>query len=91
MTQVLPKVIPINELKNTAQISKTCRESAVPIVITKNGYGEMVLMSVELYEQTIAKLQSALLINESLADVENGAEPIQAAAFFSDMRQKYGK
>ena len=91
MTQVLPKVIPINELKNTARISKTCKESPVPIVVTKNGYGEMVLMSVELYEQTIAKLQSALLINESLDDVENGAEPMPGATFFSDMRQKYAK
>lgn len=91
MTQALPKIIPINELKNTALISKTCKESTVPIVVTKNGYGEMVLMSVDLYEQTIAKLQSALLINDSLADIENGAEPIKGATFFSDMRQKYGK
>lgn len=91
MTQVLPKIIPINELKNTALISKTCKESTVPIVVTKNGYGEMVLMSIELYEQTIAKLQSALLINDSLADVEKGAKPIEGATFFSNMRQKYGK
>ena len=55
MMQSLPKVLPINELKNTAKITQTCKESKVPIVITKNGYGEMVLMSVELYEQTIAK------------------------------------
>jgi len=72
MTQLLPKVIPINELKNTAHISKTCKESDVPIVITKNGYGEMVLMSVELYEQTFAKMQSALLINESFDEVKTG-------------------
>lgn len=91
MTQTLPKIIPINELKNTAQIAKTCKESNVPIVITKNGYGEMVLMSVDVYEQTIAKLQSALLINESLQDVANGAQPIEGNAFFGEMRGKYGK
>ena len=50
MTQPLPKILPVNELKNTATIMKTCQESPVPIVITKNGYGEAVMMSVKLYE-----------------------------------------
>ena len=89
--QALPKIIPINEFKNTAQISQTCKESQVPIIITKNGYGEMVLMSLELYEQTIAKMQAALLINESLSDVEKGANLIDGEKFFSSMRKKYGK
>ena len=66
--QILPKVLPINELKNTANISKICKESNVPIIITKNGYSDMVLMSVELYEQTMAKLQVAIKINEALKD-----------------------
>lgn len=66
--QILPKIIPINELKNTANISKICKDSETPIVITKNGYSDMVLMSVELYEQTIAKLQAAFLLNEALND-----------------------
>ncbi len=91
MTQNLPKIMPINELKNTANISKTCKESNVPIVITKNGYGEMVLMSIELYEQTIAKLQAAILINQSLDEVECGAKPVTGTEFFSAMREKYGK
>lgn len=39
MTQALPKIVPVNELKNTANIMKTCQESDVPVVITKNGYG----------------------------------------------------
>ena len=80
--QALPKIIPINELKNTAQISQTCKESQVPIIITKNGYGEMVLMSLELYEQTIAKMQAALLINESLSDVERAQTLSTEKSFF---------
>lgn len=89
--QALPKILPINELKNTAQISQTCKESQVPIIITKNGYGEMVLMSIELYEQTIAKMQAALLINEALDEAEKGANLIDGDKFFAEMRQKYGK
>ena len=59
MTQPLPKILPVNELKNTAHIMKTCRESPVPIVITKNGYGAAVMMSVELYEEMFTKMQAA--------------------------------
>ena len=91
MTQPLPKILPVNELKNTANIMKTCQESPVPIVITKNGYGEAVMMSVKLYEEMFAKMQAATLINASLDDVEKGAAPVNGTDFFNQMRDKYGK
>ncbi len=89
--QALPKVIPINELKNTAQITQTCKESDVPIIITKNGYGEMVLMSIPLYEKTMAEAQAANLVNEALDEIDSGAEPMEGKAFFSSMKEKYEK
>lgn len=91
MTQPLPKILPVNELKNTASIMKTCQESPVPIVITKNGYGEAVMMSVKLYEEMFAKMQAGVLINASLDDIEKGAKPVDGTEFFSAMRVKYGK
>lgn len=89
--QSLPKVIPVNELKNTAQITQTCKESDVPIIITKNGYGEMVLMSVELYNRMFAEQASASLINEALDEIDNGAKPVDGARFFDTMRGRYRK
>ena len=91
MTQPLPKILPVNELKNTASIMKTCQESPVPIVITKNGYGEAVMMSVKLYEEMFTKMQAAALINASLDDIESGAKPVDGKDFFEAMRTKYGK
>ena len=91
MTQQLPKIIPVNELKNTANIMKTCQESQVPIVITRNGYGEAVMMSIKLYEEMFAKVQAATLINAGLDGIENGAEPMDGKDFFESMRAKYGK
>ena len=79
--QVLPKILPINELKNTSNISKICKESETPIVITKNGYSDMVLMSIELYEQTIAKMQAAILINEALNDPERKKEKVDLGSY----------
>ncbi len=91
MTQPLPKILPVNELKNTANIMKTCKESSVPIVITKNGYGEAVMMSVQLYEEMFAKMQEAALINAGLEEIERGAAPADGEEFFVRMRSKYGK
>ena len=92
MTQPLPKILPVNELKNTASIMKTCKESEVPIVITKNGYGEAVMMSVKLYEEMFAKMQAAMLINASLDEIENGEAVVENGVdFFARMKEKYGK
>ena len=84
--QTLPKILPINELKNTANISKLCKESLTPIIITKNGYSDMVLMSVELYEQTFAKLQTAILINEALNDPERNKNRTELDSFIKGFR-----
>lgn len=91
MTQPLPKILPVNELKNTANIMKTCKESGVPIVITKNGYGEAVMMSLKLYEEMFAKMQAAALINAGLDEIESGARPVSGEEFFNNMKAKYGK
>lgn len=91
MTQLLPKILPVNELKNTANIMKTCKESDVPIVITKNGYGEAVMMSLKLYEEMFAKMQAAALINAGLDEIEIGAKPVSGEEFFNNMKAKYGK
>ena len=91
MTQILPKILPVNELKNTAFIMKTCKESDVPIVITRNGYGEAVMMSVSLYEELFAKLHEALLINEALEEIDKGAKGVDGLKFLDELKTKYGR
>ncbi|MDE6240995.1 MAG: type II toxin-antitoxin system Phd/YefM family antitoxin [Anaeroplasmataceae bacterium] len=83
--KVLPKVLPINELKNTANISRLCKESNQPIIITKNGYSDMIMMSVQVYEELLIKLQVANKINESLKDIP----AIKSELFFFKMKSKY--
>ena len=41
----MPTIIPIKELKNTPEISKLCDEKNEPVFVTKNGYGDLVVMS----------------------------------------------
>ena len=42
---------PVSDLRNHfADISKTVHETAQPVFLTKNGYGDMVVLSMEAYE-----------------------------------------
>lgn len=56
-------IIPITDLRNTTEISKMCHEVNEPIYVTKNGYGDLVIMStetLEIYETKLRDLQETL-------------------------------
>ena len=44
----MPCIVPIKDLKNTAEISELCHTKDEPVFITKNGYGDMVIMSIDI-------------------------------------------
>jgi prevent-host-death family protein len=57
---------PVSDLRNNfAEISKTVHETAQPVFLTKNGYGDMVVLSMEAFEnlqfesEVYFKLQAA--------------------------------
>lgn len=52
----MPQIIPIRDLKKTSEISQMCHASDEPIFITKNGYGDMVIMSMKMYEEKMFML-----------------------------------
>ena len=48
----MPQIRPVSDLRNNfAEISKTVHETEEPVFLTKNGYGDMVVMSIEAYEK----------------------------------------
>lgn len=51
----MPQIIPIKDLKNTSEISDMCHKMEELIYVTKNGYGDMVIMSMESYEPMMGK------------------------------------
>ena len=66
---------PISDLRNNAnEISEFCHREREPVFITKNGVGDMVVMSHETYarQQSLIKLYSKLL--EAEQDILNGDE-----------------
>ena len=85
------QIVPMRDLKNTVEIERRCAESGEPVFVTKNGYGRLVVMDIEHYERTIRKVYEAKLVNESLADINNGAALIDGEAVKKGVMARYGK
>ncbi len=69
----MPLIKPISDLRNKARdLSRICHESGEPIYITKNGEGDLVLMSLAAYERLEAQLELYNLVEEAEADVRAG-------------------
>ncbi len=66
----MPQIIPIKELRNTNEISRIYHEKGGPIFVTKNGYGDMVLMSMETYERNMARVDLLNRIAEGEEDIQ---------------------
>ena len=49
----MPQIRPITDLRNTNEISEICNAKQELIFITKNGYGDLVVMSIETYESMV--------------------------------------
>ncbi len=82
------RIIPIKDLKDTAAISELCNNSNEPIFVTKNGYGEMVIMSISLYEQYMRKLEVYSKIEEAEQDLKNN-DYYNADMAVAELREKY--
>ena len=68
----MPRIVPIRDLKNTAAISQICHEDKEPIFVTKNGYGDMVIMSIETYEKNLFLSNVYGKLEEAKQDMKNG-------------------
>ena len=61
------------DLRNSYnEISKLCRTYNEPVFITKNGKGDLAVMSIESYEALMGKIELYNLIKDGIADVSNG-------------------
>ena len=84
----MPRIIPIRDLKNTAAISQMCNESTEPIYVTKNGYGDMVLMSMKAYEEKLMMLELYEKLAIAEEEVKNGKTK-DVVASLQKLREKY--
>ena len=66
----MPQIRPITDLRNTNEISDLCHARREPIFITKNGYGDLVVMSIETYEAMVENAAMDTAISEAEAEFE---------------------
>lgn len=84
----MPQILPMKELRDTTAISERCHAKKEPIFITKNGYGDLVVMSMETYELITgtAELDSAIASAE--AELDGGAALLDAREALEELRRK---
>ncbi len=69
----MPTIKSSAELRNNySEISNFCHEYPEPVFITKNGKGDLAVMSIEAYENLAAKFELYSKIKEGLDDAVSG-------------------
>jgi prevent-host-death family protein len=85
----MPQIRPITDLRNTAEISDLCHSKTEPIFITKNGNGDMVIMSMETYERYLAFADTYEKLAVAEKQIQNG-ELLDGETVFAKLRAKHG-
>jgi len=85
----MPQIIPIRDLKNTAEISNLCHDAQEPIFITKNGYGDMVIMSMDTYERIMFMQNVHAGLDIAELQIKDGKVE-DARKSLADLREKHG-
>ena len=87
----MPQILPITDLRKTNEISELCHKEREPIFITKNGYGDLVVMSIDTYEQIIQDRRIDTAITEAEQELEAGGELLDARGALAGLRRKYAR
>ncbi|MCX4265644.1 MAG: type II toxin-antitoxin system Phd/YefM family antitoxin, partial [Firmicutes bacterium] len=71
----MPNIRPISDLRNSAnEISDFCRSTGEPVFITRNGTGDMVVLSIKEYERRQALIDLYGKLAEAEKEIAAGAE-----------------
>ena len=85
----MPYIRPISDLRNNSnEISELCRTSREPVFITKNGVGDMVVLSMEMYERQQAQFELYAKLAEADAAIARGDSGEDFFASAERMRTK---
>jgi len=86
---IMPQIRPITDLRNTTEISVLCHAKREPVFITRNGYGDLVVMSMETYEELMEAARTDAAIGEAEKEVEEGGLMMDARSTLASLRRKH--
>jgi len=84
----MPQIRPITDLRNTNEISELCHANKEPIFITKNGYGDLVVMSIETYEAMLEEREFDAAIAEAETEYASDSRLLDAKEGLSALKRK---
>jgi len=69
----MPNILPSSDLRNKYnEISEFCHKYSEVVYITKNGQGDLAVMSIEAFERLVGKFELCKLLDEGLDAVKAG-------------------
>ncbi|MBS5049601.1 MAG: type II toxin-antitoxin system Phd/YefM family antitoxin [Desulfovibrionaceae bacterium] len=78
----MPIIRPSSDLRNKyAEIAAYCHQAPEPVFITKNGVGDLAVMSMETYERLAGMHSLRTELEQGLRDVREGRTVSAADAF----------
>ena len=83
----MPVIRPCADLRNNYnEISEFCHKYSEPVFITKNGKGDLAIMSIEEYERLSGKFELYQLIDKGMDDIREGK-----TKSYSDFMTEFGR
>ena len=85
----MPNIRPVSDLRNNfSDISRLVHESSEPVFLTKNGFGDMVVMSMEAYEDKNFESEIFLKLKEAEFEAKSTAIRLSHEEVFSGLRAR---
>ena len=86
----MPIIVLIRDWKNTTAISQICHEDKEPLfLLQKNGYGDMVIISMETYEKDFFLSKVYGKLEEAKQDMKNGKYPSVANLYTENTPESF--
>ena len=80
---------PVSDLRNNfAEISRAVHETGEPVILTKNGYGDMVVMSYEEYQNIQYEMMVMRELRAAEMESENTTERFTHDKVMTDIRDR---
>jgi prevent-host-death family protein len=85
----MPIIKPISSLRNqTREIAKMCHELGAPVYLTKNGEGDLVVMSIDHYEKLMARVDLFGKLAVAQAQAASGEMGLTHTQVVKKLRQR---
>lgn len=85
----MPIIKSISSLRNrTKEIEALCRKRDEPVYLTKNGEGELVVMSIDHYERLKAQIELFEKLAVAQAEAASGKRGISHARMMKKLRRR---